>query len=101
MVKNLHITVKGRVQGVGFRWTAYEKLVELGLIGKAENGKEGTVEIIVNGEEAVIEKFIEWAKVGPSGAQVSSVEAVETTESATHFGMETKNRQVHPVDKEE
>ncbi len=100
MIKNVHITIVGKVQGVGFRWSSYEKFVELGLVGKAENGEQGAVEIVVNGEEAALQQFIEWCKQGPVGARVTNVEVKETVEPATYFGMEQKKR-LDPVDKED
>ncbi len=77
MAKHLKIKIYGRVQGVGFRWSSYEKFVELGLTGKAENGDEGTVEIDVQGEDFALEKLAEWCHKGPMGAKVSKVEVAE------------------------
>jgi len=64
---------------VGFRWCAYEQFVELGLKGKAENGKDGSVEVTVTGEESVLSKLVEWCHVGPKGAAVNRVEVTETS----------------------
>lgn len=44
------ISVDGRVQGVGFRWWASSQARELGLVGRAENLADGTVEVDVQGE---------------------------------------------------
>ena len=77
MPKQLLIKIYGRVQGIGFRWCAYEQFADLGLSGKAENGRDGTVEITVAGEDFQLEKFIEWCHKGPSGARVSKVEVAE------------------------
>lgn len=77
MQKHIKLKIYGQVQGVGFRWCSYEKFTELGLIGKAENSKDGTVEIDVQGEDYALEKFVEWARVGPSGARVSKLEVFD------------------------
>ncbi|MCL5008783.1 MAG: acylphosphatase [Patescibacteria group bacterium] len=74
MEKTLTIKVTGRVQGVGFRWCAYEQFVDLGLTGKAENGRDGSVEITASGEEAALQKLVEWCHLGPKGARVNRVE---------------------------
>jgi acylphosphatase len=44
--------VEGRVQGVGFRWWARARALELGLVGWAENLEDGRVRVIVEGAEA-------------------------------------------------
>lgn len=77
MEKTLYIKITGRVQGVGFRWCAYEQFVDLGLTGKAENHRDGSVEITVTGEETALAKLLEWCRVGPKGARVNRVETRE------------------------
>lgn len=74
MIKNIKVKITGpRVWGVGFRFESHLQMVDLGLNGKAENTKDG-VEIEVSGEEANLEKFVDWAKKGPEGANVEGVE---------------------------
>lgn len=77
MQKHLKVKIIGQVQGVGFRWCSYEKFVELGLTGKVENAKDGSVEVDAEGEDFAIEKFVDWAHKGPAGAKVAKVEIVE------------------------
>lgn len=75
MQKKVLIKISGpRVQGVGFRFESYQMFAELNLTGKAENGKDGSLEVEAEGEEADLEKFAEWAKKGPVGARVAKVE---------------------------
>ena len=49
----------GRVQGVGFRYTAKYLAQSLGLTGWVENEYDGTVEMEVQGREAMIDKLLE------------------------------------------
>ena len=79
---NKHISVKilGKVQGVGFRWSAYEKFVELGLMGKAENLSGGGVLVEAEGSEDKLAALVEWCKQGPMGAKVDGVEVAEIAE---------------------
>ena len=49
----------GRVQGVGFRYTAKYLAQSLGLTGWVENEYDGTVEMEVQGREPMIDKLLE------------------------------------------
>lgn len=58
-MKRFKIRFYGRVQGVGFRYTAYNLANDLGLTGWVENEYDGTVLCEVQGERSVIDKFLE------------------------------------------
>lgn len=60
----VHLIVSGRVQGVGFRYSAQEKARAYGLVGWVQNKADGTVEIEVEGEEKAIVNFINEIKSG-------------------------------------
>ncbi|MBS2004342.1 MAG: acylphosphatase [Cyanobacteria bacterium SZAS LIN-5] len=68
------LLIKGRVQGVGYRWSTREKADALGLRGWVRNLKDGSVEACALGDRAVVEALIDWCKEGPAHADVSSVE---------------------------
>lgn len=80
MNKHLHITISGRVQGIGFRFSAYEKFVEFGLQGHASNTPNRDVFLDVEGPEESLNRLIEWCRIGPSGARVSNLEVAEASE---------------------
>ena len=71
------ILVSGKVQGVFYRASTVEKATELGIKGFAQNLSDGSVLIEAEGNEASLQKLIEWCKKGPSRAVVSNVEVVE------------------------
>ncbi|MEP7289236.1 MAG: acylphosphatase [Chloroflexota bacterium] len=75
VLQQLHAIVHGRVQGVSFRYNAQLKAQMLGLTGWVRNLADGTVETKAIGEHAVLEGFLAWLRIGPSGAKVSRVEA--------------------------
>jgi acylphosphatase len=55
----LTVWVAGRVQGVGFRWWARARALELDLVGSAENLEDGRVKVIAEGLAADGEKLLE------------------------------------------
>ena len=67
----LHVT--GVVQGVGFRWFTRERARRLGLAGWVRNNADGSVEIVVEGSEGALERFVAEVRRGPDGAAVSEV----------------------------
>jgi acylphosphatase len=50
--------VRGRVQGVGFRWWTRAKALELGLVGTATNLEDGRVEVVAEGARPACEALL-------------------------------------------
>ncbi len=73
----VRIIVKGRVQGVGYRFFTQRTALELGIRGYVRNLPDGTVEVVAEGSPEVIEKFIERLKEGPPLAIVEDMEIQE------------------------
>lgn len=71
------IVVKGKVQGVGYRFNAQAKAHQLDLTGFVKNNFDESVLIHAEGKEENINLFIEWCYVGPRWAEVSEVNAEE------------------------
>ena len=67
----------GRVQRVGYRRFVLDSAQELGLSGYVRNEKDGTVTVFVQGDDAVVEKFIEMLKSPPQPAHIRSVDIKE------------------------
>jgi acylphosphatase len=74
-VKRLRATVRGRVQGVGFRASAAAFARGRGLTGWVRNNLDGTVEVLAEGADADVEAFVAWLRQGPSYAHVTGVDA--------------------------
>ena len=68
-----NLIVKGRVQGVGFRYFVYERATALGLTGFVHNCFNGEVEIEAQGDRSMVEELIKDIKVGPRSARVADV----------------------------
>ena len=72
-------TVHGRVQGVGFRYSARSEALRLGLCGFVRNLPDGTVRVEAEGRPAAARRMVEWLETGPPGARVSRVEVTWKT----------------------
>lgn len=68
--------IYGRVQGVGFRYFAEKNALKLNILGYAKNLEDGTVEIIAQGREEDLQKFIEQLKIGPFLAKVEKIDII-------------------------
>jgi len=73
-MKQALLKIYGNVQGVAYRYNAQKTALGLGLKGYAQNMSDGSVQILVQGEEQKIHELIEWAKQGPTLAYVKTVE---------------------------
>lgn len=70
-----HLRIAGRVQGVGYRDALRGEALARGLTGWVRNRGDGTVEAVLQGEAAAVEKVSAWARRGPPAARVDRVEA--------------------------
>ena len=70
MQSRIRITVSGVVQGVGFRYFTYRVASKLSLTGYVQNKKDGSVEVLAEGDRALLLKFVEELRIGPSGSTV-------------------------------
>jgi acylphosphatase len=80
-----HLKIKGRVQGVGFRYHMSHVARELGVTGWVRNRHDGSVEAIVAGTSDAVDKIIAWARRGPGHAVVTDVEVAEDNGSYAGF----------------
>jgi acylphosphatase len=71
----LRLRIRGRVQGVGFRYAMHGEAQALGVTGWVRNRRDGSVEAVVQGTPSSVEVLRAWAAHGPPGANVSGVEA--------------------------
>ena len=76
-MKNIHLRIHGRVQGVFFRSNTELKAREFNITGFVRNDPDGTVVIEAEGEEGALESFLKWCHKGPKGADVKKIETEE------------------------
>jgi acylphosphatase len=71
----LHAQIHGFVQGVSFRYYTLREAASLGVVGWVCNRYDGSVEVVAEGERAVVNKLLSWLHRGPPSAHVEKVEA--------------------------
>lgn len=76
-MKSVRVRIRGRVQGVGFRMAAYDFALALGIKGWVRNMPDGSVEALLQGSPAQVERMIDWCRTGPRLARVDNVELSE------------------------
>ncbi|MDA8410281.1 MAG: acylphosphatase [Treponema sp.] len=84
----LHTIVQGRVQGVGFRYSASHKAHSLGLTGWVRNLDNGDVEAWAEGGSDALADFEDWLAEGPPGARVDRVLAQKREPTGTYSDFE-------------
>ncbi len=82
--------VRGRVQGVGYRWFVDHEARELGLAGWVRNNFDGTVEVLAMGSEQQQATFRGRLRQGPRAARVDEVQETpaEPVDGLTTFRIE-------------
>ena len=86
-MKQAHVFISGIVQNVGYRYFVRENARKLGLNGFVRNTEDGGVEVVLQGNEKVIEQMIAECKKGPMLSEVKQfgVEWEEGKEELTTF----------------
>ncbi|HEU5019722.1 MAG TPA: acylphosphatase [Pseudolabrys sp.] len=69
-----HVVVHGRVQGVGYRAFVEQEALMHGLQGWVRNRRDGTVEVLFEGDAAVVDVVIECCRRGPFAARVETID---------------------------
>ncbi|WP_407152033.1 acylphosphatase [Bradyrhizobium sp. ORS 86] len=70
-----HVTIRGRVQGVGYRAWLEEQAVSRGLEGWVRNRRDGSVEAVFSGPDDIVADMIAVCSRGPISARVGAVQA--------------------------
>ena len=84
MNKQVHAFYSGRVQGVGFRVTAEETAAQLHLVGWVKNLRDGRVELVAEGDEKALVRFLNEMRMGPMRNFIRGIE-VTWSESTDDF----------------
>ncbi|MBI2762558.1 MAG: acylphosphatase [Chloroflexi bacterium] len=76
MSVRLEVTVRGVVQGVGYRYFVIQQVLGTGITGWVANGSRGEVICRMEGDRAALERVLADLERGPAGAVVEQVQAV-------------------------
>ncbi len=76
-----HFLIRGRVQGVGFRWFVHREAAELGLRGTVRNTDAGEVEVVAAGDPDAIAELRAELHKGSRGSRVDKVVEHELADS--------------------
>ncbi len=89
----VHLTITGRVQGVGFRESMRAVAQALDVRGWVRNLADGNVEAVLQGDEGSVEQLVAWCHNGPPGANVKYVNAdlIESDEQFIAFSRRATN----------
>jgi acylphosphatase len=75
--KRVRATVHGRVQGVAFRQYTRREAERLGVSGWVKNQSDGTVAVVCEGEDSIVDALVAWLSIGSPHALVQRVECHE------------------------
>ena len=76
-MKQIHVFITGRVQGVFFRQSTRVMAIKNNVNGWVRNLDDGRVEIIAQGEEQDIDNLSNWCRTGPANSRVDEFELQE------------------------
>ncbi len=85
-MRHLHLTIRGRVQGVGYRAWCAREAEERGLSGWVRNRASGAVEAVFAGPETAVTAMAQACRSGPPGARVDDILAHDASEAALAAG---------------
>ncbi|HET9045950.1 MAG TPA: acylphosphatase [Casimicrobiaceae bacterium] len=84
------LVVRGRVQGVGFRYALVDVATMMGAAGWVRNRRDGTVEALVQGEDTIVDAVVAWCRRGPPAARVTTVDVEPATPDSGTAGFSMK-----------
>ena len=73
---SIYIIIKGKVQGVSFRYFTLKQAQELNIVGWVRNIPNGTVEAVAQGDKINLELFIKKLKQGSSFSRVDDMKLI-------------------------
>jgi acylphosphatase len=72
-MKQIIIRITGKVQGVSFRYTTKVVADQMGVRGMIRNESDGSLYIEAEGDDTLLEVFLEWCHEGPDRAKIENI----------------------------
>jgi acylphosphatase len=88
--ERLEATIRGRVQGVGFRWFVVRHAKRLGLAGWVANAPDGSVGVVAEGSQVALDELLGLLREGPAGASVEAVDSRRSPASGSLRGFNAR-----------
>jgi acylphosphatase len=95
--QRLEAVVRGRVQGVGFRYFVLREANRLGLDGWVANEADGSVRLVAEGDRVDLDRLAERVSVGPAGAAIADLDVRWTAAQGGWSGFSVRSGG-HPGD---
>jgi acylphosphatase len=86
-VKTVKAIIRGKVQGVGYRYWAERAARTEGVSGTVRNRRDGAVELVVSGDDGRVDALLAKCRAGPALAEVSGIDVSESDWSGTGFSI--------------
>ena len=87
-MQRVHLVIRGRVQGVGFRWFAATRAQAAHVAGFVRNLPDGSVEVEAEGSKDALVRLVRELKRGPKSAVVTDVSETWSESDPRHRGFE-------------
>lgn len=86
----VRLVIRGRVQGVGYRWWARGEARRLRLDGWVRNLADGSVELVAGGPAATLAELEALCRRGPPSARVTAIDRSPADPDAAGAGFEAR-----------
>ena len=90
-MKAVRLVLRGRVQGVGFRWFTRHAARELGVAGRVRNLPDGAVEVHAAADPETLARFVARLREGPPSSRVTSIDEQELATVPDWHGFEIEH----------
>ena len=90
-MRAVRLVLRGRVQGVGFRWFTRHVARDLGVAGRVRNLPDGAVEVHAAADPETLARFIERLREGPPASRVTAVDEQELATVPDWHGFEIEH----------
>lgn len=85
-----HVRITGRVQGVTYREATRAQAERHDVHGWVRNRRDGSVEALFVGEDAAVDRVLDWCHQGPPAAEVGAIEHLEGIDTGPMTGFEVR-----------